>query len=96
MVLIQNSSADRLGLNPVGLTKWKKHFASVWLGRSLLCISFGKKCFGLEWCSCEFGCPSRRETLDNYSGYQLKTEQPMNFVTSSTWRTRSLGSILVT
>ena len=46
MVLIQNSSADRLGLNPVGLTKWEKHFASVWLGHNLLCISFGKKCLG--------------------------------------------------
>ena len=25
MVLNQNSSADRLGLNPAGLTKWEKH-----------------------------------------------------------------------
>jgi hypothetical protein len=27
MVLNQNSSADRLGLNPAGLTKWEVHFA---------------------------------------------------------------------
>ena len=26
MVLNQNSSADRIGLNPVRLTKWEKHF----------------------------------------------------------------------
>ena len=25
MVLDQNSSADRIGLNPAGLTKWEKH-----------------------------------------------------------------------
>ena len=29
MVLDQNSSADRLGLNPAGLTKWKKHYKNV-------------------------------------------------------------------
>ena len=29
MILNQNSSADRLGLNPAGLTKWKKHCKNV-------------------------------------------------------------------
>ena len=29
MVLNQNSSADRLGLNPAGLTKWEKHYKNV-------------------------------------------------------------------
>ena len=29
MVLNQNSSADRLGLNPAGLTKWEKHYKKV-------------------------------------------------------------------
>ena len=29
MVLDQNSSADQLGLNPAGLTKWEKHYKNV-------------------------------------------------------------------
>ena len=29
VILNQNSSADRLGLNPAGLTKWKKHYKNV-------------------------------------------------------------------
>jgi len=36
--------------------------------------------FGLELCSYEFGYPSKQETLINYSGYQEKTEHPMNMV----------------
>ena len=29
VILNQNSSADRLGLNPAGLTKWEKHNKNV-------------------------------------------------------------------
>ena len=29
VILNQNSSADRLGLNPAGLTKWEKHYKEV-------------------------------------------------------------------
>ena len=29
VILNQNSSADRLGLNPAGLTKWEKHYKNV-------------------------------------------------------------------
>ena len=42
MVLNQNSSADRLGLNPAGLTKWEKHYKSV-KSHSLVQVSFSKE-----------------------------------------------------
>ena len=29
VILNQNSSADQLGLNPAGLTKWEKHYKNV-------------------------------------------------------------------
>ena len=31
----QNSSADRLGLNPIGLTKWEEHFMRGYFGSYL-------------------------------------------------------------
>ena len=43
MVLKQNSSADRLGLNPAELIKWEKHKKSV--SRSLVRISLWKEMF---------------------------------------------------
>ena len=42
MVLNQNSSADRLGLNPAGLTKWEKHQKSV-KSHNLMHVSFSKE-----------------------------------------------------
>jgi len=48
------------------------------LGRSLFGHFFWKEMFGLEWCSYEFGYPSRWETLDDYSGYQ-KSGAPYEF-----------------
>ena len=41
----QNSSADQLGLNPAGLTKWEKHKKSI-VSRSLVQISLWKEIFG--------------------------------------------------
>ena len=41
MVLDQNSSANWLGLNPAGLTKWENHYKNV-KSHSLKLISFFK------------------------------------------------------
>ena len=43
MVLDQNSSADWLGLNPTGLTKWEKHYKNVKKPQLLKRISFIKE-----------------------------------------------------
>ena len=59
MVLIQNSSADRLGLNPAGLTKWEKHFVEGVVSRSLMQVSFSKEMYQIERCSCGLDCSIR-------------------------------------
>ena len=50
----QNSSADRLGLNPAGLTKWGKHQKSI-LSCSLMRIS-SKEMQRIEQCSYRLDC----------------------------------------
>ena len=72
VILNQNSSVDRLGLNPVGLTKWEKHFFRKIVRPKPDAIFLLREIFGLERCSYEFGCPSKRGTLDNYSKYRDK------------------------
>ena len=60
MVLIQNSSADRLGLNPVGLNKWEKHFFKKIVRPWPNAISLWKETFGLERCSHGLSCPIKQ------------------------------------
>ena len=66
MVLNQNSSADRLGLNPTGTVRIFESTVRIFESHSLKQISFSKKILCLSEAHMDFVCPVRGRTLIEY------------------------------